>query len=206
MEITDNEPVFARESDESDEDLKKLTSSMSMFARDINKYKETKGVDKYRPPRRPEAPYRPTERYPDSYQKEQYDNDRYRPNDRPDNRYRQPDRRYEDYYRQTEPFQRAKVQGVTINHDKITAKEDTAVKVKRDEKNTAREDTATIISKEEMRETKGTVRRNGTRRMDKKMIAQRCSDMKRRRREKTESLLALSVGLPGTMQENARAS
>jgi hypothetical protein len=91
VEITDNEPVFARESDESDEDLKKLTTSMSMFARDINKYKETKGVDKYRPPRRPEAPYRSTERYPDSYQKEQYDDDRYRPNDRPDNRYRQPD-------------------------------------------------------------------------------------------------------------------
>ena len=80
------------------------------------------------------------------------------------------------------------------------------MKVKSDEKNTAREDTAVIISKEETRETKGTVRRNGTRRIDKKMIAQKWSDMKRRRREKTESLLALSVGLPGTMQENARAS
>jgi outer membrane biosynthesis protein TonB len=119
-------------------------------------------------------------------------------------------------------IQRVKVQGETISQEKNTAKEDTAVKIKREEKdtakedtavnvkiqekNTATEDTAVIISKEEMRETKHTVRRNGTRRINKKMIAQKWSDMKRRRREKTKSLLALSVGLPGIMQENARAS
>ena len=106
VEITDNEPVFAQDSDESDEELKKLTSSMSMFARDIIKLKETKGVDKYHPQWRPEAPYQPTERFQDRYQQQQksddcycpqekYD-DRYRPNGRPDDRYRPPDRRYDD--------------------------------------------------------------------------------------------------------------
>ena len=45
VEITDDEPVFALESDESDEELKKLTSSMSMFSRDISKFKEMKGLD-----------------------------------------------------------------------------------------------------------------------------------------------------------------
>jgi len=108
VEITDNEPVLAQELDESDEDLKKLTSSMSMFARDINKYKETKGVDKYRPPRRSETQYRQTERYQDRYQPQQKPDDRYRSqdqyNERSDNRYSQPDRRYEDRYLQPEPY------------------------------------------------------------------------------------------------------
>jgi len=53
VEIMDDEPVFVLESDESDEELKKLTSSMSIFAKDISKFKETKGVDKYRPQRWP---------------------------------------------------------------------------------------------------------------------------------------------------------
>jgi len=49
VEIRDDEAMFVQESDESNEELKKLTSSMSMFARDLNKFKETKGLDKYRP-------------------------------------------------------------------------------------------------------------------------------------------------------------
>ena len=199
VEITDNKPVFVREFDESDEDLKKLTSSMSMFARDINKYKETKEVDKYRPPRRPEAPYRPTERYPDSYQKEQYDDDRYRPNDRPDNRYRQPDRRYDDYYRQTEPYNDRYSKGESSRRNYKPREEyreggyrgesqkpreeyregGYRGENQKEREENPREDPAVIISKEEMRETKHTVRRNGTRRINKKMIAKKWSDMKR---------------------------
>ena len=63
-------------SDESDEELKKLTNSMSMFSRDISKFKESKGLDKYRPKERAEVPYRQRERFEDRYQQPEKHDDR----------------------------------------------------------------------------------------------------------------------------------
>ena len=101
VENTDDEPVIELESDEFDEELKKLTNSMLMFARDISKFKEKKGLQKYRPKRRSEAPYRQKERFEDRYQQPEKHNDRYRPTERHDNRYC-PAERHDDRYSSTE--------------------------------------------------------------------------------------------------------
>ena len=122
-----------------------------MFARDINKYKETKGVDKYRPPRR-ENQYRQIERYQDRYQPQQKPGDRCRSQDQYNDRYRPNERSDTVIVSLTDDMKiaivnknlitivthSAKVPGETTKQEKITAMVVTAVIVTKLEKITVK--------------------------------------------------------------------